>query len=155
MLRAHNLVIQSYIIVNNITMKFLVVTPPSIYHIPLVLVPLSQSTFPLFFFRDGLGQRRQGGSFRHSDGEGRGSPWFALSVARIFVSQVERLVRSWRTAFQEIGPQHHMMMLMPYVCTYILTHKYQNCNVVRMTGAVRGSLSVRKTARRVAIPQMK
>ena len=31
-LRAHNLVIQSYTIVNNITMKFLVVTPPSIYH---------------------------------------------------------------------------------------------------------------------------
>ena len=32
MLRAHNLVIQSYTIVNDINMKFLVVTPPSIYH---------------------------------------------------------------------------------------------------------------------------
>ena len=31
-LRAHNLVIQSYTIVNDITMKFQVVTPPSIYH---------------------------------------------------------------------------------------------------------------------------
>ena len=36
------------------------------------------------------------------------------------------------------------------VRTYVRTHKYQNSNVVRMTGSVRGSLSVRNTARRVA-----
>ena len=36
---------------------------------------------------------------------------------------------------------------------YVRTHKYQNSNVVRMAGLVRGSLSVRKTARRVAVPR--
>ena len=39
------------------------------------------------------------------------------------------------------------------VRTYVRTHKYQNSNVVRMTGAVRESLSVGNTARRVAVPQ--
>ena len=33
------------------------------------------------------------------------------------------------------------------------THKYRNSNVVRRAGTVRGSLSVRKTARREAVPQ--
>ena len=39
------------------------------------------------------------------------------------------------------------------VCTYGRTHKHHNSNSVRMTGAVRGSLSVRKNGRRVAVPQ--
>ena len=38
------------------------------------------------------------------------------------------------------------------VRTYVRTHKYQNSNIVRMTGVVYGSLSVRKTARHVAVP---
>ena len=45
-------------------------------------------------------------------------------------------------------------VLILYVCTYVRTHKYQNSNVVHMTGAKRGSLSVRSTARRVAITRM-
>ena len=39
------------------------------------------------------------------------------------------------------------------VCTYGQTQKYQNSNVVRRTGMVRGSLSVRKTARREDVPR--
>ena len=39
------------------------------------------------------------------------------------------------------------------VCMYIRTHKYQNSNVVCMTGAVCGSLSVRETAISVAVPK--
>ena len=38
---------------------------------------------------------------------------------------------------------------------YAWIHKYQNSNVVCMTRAARGSLSVRNTARRVAVPQTK
>ena len=38
------------------------------------------------------------------------------------------------------------------VRTYVPTHKYQSSNVVRMTGVVRGSLSVRNMSRRVAVP---
>ena len=40
-----------------------------------------------------------------------------------------------------------------YVRTYVRTRKYQNSNVVHMTGALHGSLSIRKTARRVAVTQ--
>ena len=36
---------------------------------------------------------------------------------------------------------------------YVRTHKYQNSNVVRITRAVRGIMSVRNTARRVAVPR--
>ena len=38
------------------------------------------------------------------------------------------------------------------VRTYVWTHKYQNSNLVRMEGVVCESLSVKKTARRVAVP---
>ena len=39
------------------------------------------------------------------------------------------------------------------VRTYVRTHKHHTSNVERMIGESRGSLSVRKTVRRIAFPQ--
>ena len=61
-----------------------------------------------------------------------------------------------RTVLQGCGNVVRMYIrtyVRTYIHTYVRTHKYQNSNVVRIKGAVRGSLSVRKTDRCVAVPQ--